>query len=271
MNQTKDNLEKLRQERKEWLAKLEFYDAFCSLYIDNNSEEFESAIASPDKLLTEMDRNGVSRAVVWHGNTGMVGAAYANDELAKGLQGYSERLTGVWSILPEQCHELPDAEHLFTAMKENNISALTLFPTWHRWIPNKLTIGRLMEAVTERRVPVYLPLGNGDGWRWIYDFMKEFPNATTIVASLGLWGADRNLRPLLENYPNLHAELSQYWVPEGITDMAKTYGAEKLLYGSGMPKMGFGSNMFSIINLQLPTGDIEKIASGNIKRLLGWN
>ena len=269
---TSESLDKKRAARKEWLSKLEFFDAYCGLYIDNNSEDFESAIASPVKLLAEMDRNGVSRAVVYHGNTGMVGAAYANNELAEGIRSHADRLTGIWSILPEQCHELPDVEHIFVAMKENNIGALTLFPTWHRWIPNKLTIGRLMEAVTERKVPVYLPLCNGEGgWKWVYDFMKEFPKATTIVTTLGLWGSDRNLRPLLENYPNLHAEMSQYWVPEGITDMAKIYGADKLLYGSGMPKMGFGSTMLSIVNLQLPEGDIEKIASGNIKRLLAWN
>ena len=53
--------------------------------------------------------------------------------------------------------------------------------------------------------------------------------------------------------------------------MAKIYGADRLLYGSGMPKMGFGSTMLSIVNLQLPEGEIEKIASGNIKRLLAWN
>ena len=43
------------------------------------------------------------------------------------------------------------------------------------------------------------------------------------------------------------------------------------LYGSAMPRMGFGSTMLSIVNLQLPEGDIEKIASGDIKRLLAWN
>ena len=125
---------------------------------------------------------------------------------------------------------------------------------------------------------------------YAFDWMKPFQSITLSMALLiaatmsstdsasvfsilrtnGI-GLKRNLRPLLENYPNLHAEMSQYWVPEGITDMAKIYGADKLLYGSGMPKMGFGSTMLSIVNLQLPEGDIEKIASGNIKRLLAWN
>lgn len=258
-----------RECRRNWLNKLEFFDAYCQLLTPLNALP-KPPFDSPLSLLAEMDRNGVARALVHHGNAPDVGAVAANAELAAAIRPFADRLTGIWSILPSQCDEIPAPDKLFVSMVRNNIGALTLLPLAHRWQPCRLTIGKLMDAAAERQVPVILPSRMMNGWSGIYAFMKEFPRATVIISQLGLWGSDRNVRPLFENYAGVHLELGEYWVPEGIRDLADRYGAERLLYGSDIPSYGFGSTMFLLINSQLPRNDISAIASGNLKRLLAW-
>ena len=81
-------------------------------------------------------------------------------------------------------------------------------------------------------------------------------------------GTDRNIRPLLENYPNFYFELMGYWVPEGIYDLAEKYGAERIIYGSGFPQMDQGSPMLQLKQSRLDNEAIAKIAGGNLVNIL---
>lgn len=219
------------------------------------------------ELIAEMDRNGVDKALVRHGNMGIDGAVVANRELSIMLSEAADRLYGVWGILPEQCDELPAGQAFFDAMRENNIKALTLMPDDHRYQACRLTIGKIMDEAAERKIPVLLH-GLKGSWKAIYDFMKEFPDIYAIVGAGHKWGSDRNIRPLLENYRNLSVELAGYWVPEGVRDLAEKYGAERILYGSGFPAYGHGSPMLQIKQSGLNSSDIAKIAGLNLAKLV---
>lgn len=219
------------------------------------------------ELLAEMDRNGVDRALVRHNETDGWGPVISNQDLADLLRSdESGRLVGVWSILPDQCGELPAGAEFFAQMKKNRIKALTLSPAAHHYVPCRLTLGRLLDEATERRVPVLLH--SCGAWREIYDFLKEFPNLHAII-NLGFrWGSDRYCRPLLENYPNCRADIAGYWVPEGIRELAKTYGADRLLYGSGFPNCNHGSAMLQIRHSGLDDDATRAVAGGNLAKML---
>ena len=220
------------------------------------------------ELLKEMDRNGVDKALVRHGNMAAAGAVIANREINSMLkEAAGDRLYGVWGILPQQCSELPAGDELFAAMKLNNIKAFTLMPDDHRYVACRLTIGKLMDEAAERKIPVLLH-GLKGGWKAVYDFMKEFPHIYAIVSAGHKWGSDRNIRPLLENYKNLYVELAGYWVPEGVRDLVEIYGSDRILYGSGFPTYGHGSTMLQIRQSGLNSEDIAKIAGLNMARLI---
>jgi len=243
-----------------------FFDANCQVGLPMNGG---AATATIPALLAEMDRNGVDRALVRHINVDPDGAVVTNEELALMLanEDPAARLCGVWCILPEQCHELPPPDEFFAAMKRRRIGALTLSPGAHRWVPSRLCIGKLMDAAAERRVPVILP-NYSSRWSDLYLFMADFPRNTCILANTGRWGADRAIRPLLEHYEHFHVELSTYWVPEGIKDLAELYGPERLLYGSGFPELNHGSTMLSIRHANIADAWSRLIAGGNLARLL---
>ena len=242
-----------------------FYDCNAAIGLPMNGG---ACAADAKAMLTEMDYAGVDKALVRYINTD-IASAYSNAYLAELLkEDKAERLTGVWTILPSQCRELLGPDEFFGAFKANRIGAVTLYPVEHRYVPCRLTLGRILDAAAERKVPVLL---NGFAGRWeaLYNFMKEFPRLTCIyVEKGGKWGSDRNIRPLLENYSGFHFETAGYWVPEGIADLANEYGAERIIYGSNFPKYNQGNGMLQLKYSGLPAEKVALIAGKNLENLL---
>ena len=245
------------------MNELMFFDVNCRIGNANNTPGPGVA-----ELLSEMDTCGVDRALVRHRNIAF-GALSSNRDLADRLnEDLSGRLTGVWCILPDQCDELPEPDEFFSCMKEKRIGALTLSPFEHRYMPCRLSLGRIMAAAAERRIPVLLDAFAGK-WAELYSFLEAFPkNICIYLESVGKWGSDRRIRPLLEHYENFYFETSGYWVPEGIRDLAEKYGAERILYGSNFPHYQHGCGMLQLKQSGLNDGDIAKIAGGNLETLL---
>ena len=242
-----------------------FFDADCQIGSGPNS----GVGPTVREFLDEMDEYGIDRALVRHINAPMVGALESNRDLAELLKDDEKgRLTGVWSILPSQCSELPEPDEFFRQMKENRIGALILYPYDHRYVPCRLTLGKIMDAARERRIPVLVNTFSGQ-WRDLYAFAAEFPqNILILCDTYGKWGHDRWVRPLLETYPGFHYGMTGYWVPEGIRDLAETYGAERFLYSSGYPRYIQGSGMLQLKYSGLRKKAVEMIAGGNLTRLL---
>ena len=243
------------------MKELMFFDANCSL----GKNEYGRGVHK-DELLKDLDYFGIDKALV-RCSIRFQNPCYTNQYIADAVKD-EPRLTGVWCILPEQCDELAPPDTFFDLMGANGIRAITLLPEEHRYVPNRLTIGRYMDAAAERKVPVLLEGFNGR-WKEMYDFIASFPK--NIFLSMGAsakWGTDRNVRPLLENYPGFHFELMGYWIPEGIYDLAEKYGAERIIYGSGFPRMDQGSPMLQLKQSNLDAESMAKIAGGNLENLL---
>ena len=241
-----------------------FFDACCRI-----GDTMERQYPGIPELLNDMDRLGIDRALVQHNALGTMGAENANAALVKMLkeQDPGKRLEGVWCILPSQCGELPEPDAFFHTMKENGIRAVTLDPFGHRYIPCRITLGKYLDEAVKRRIPVMLGAFAGK-WEALYTFLKEFPDLLCVVHGGDKWGNDRYIRPLLEAYPGVRVELSGYWAPEGIADLAGIYGAERLLYGSGFPRYNQGSSMLQLKQSGLPDGDIALIAGKNLENML---
>lgn len=246
---------------------LPFFDANCALGAPmNGGANFAAGVA---ELLAEMDRMGVERALVRYNNMEN-GAAFANDRIAELLaDDAGHRLLGVWHILPEQCDELPHGDAFFNAMEHKRIAALSHLAAPECWVPCRLTIGPIMDAARERRIPFITSHRNySDSWAGLYRFIQEFPDNIFIVIPDSLWGVDRQIRPLIENFPNVYLETSTFWLPEGLRDIALQYGARRIVYGSGFPQYNQGSMMSVIRNLELEEADKRLVASGNLERIL---
>jgi uncharacterized protein len=243
---------------------MEFFD--CNCYIGLPTNKIQQPVRTADELLAHMDRSGIGKALVWHVAQRDASVEIGNDLLAKAIAPHRGRLAGTWTILPTSTRELPPPGEFFKLMKKHNIRALRAFPNGgHNYLLCRESVGGYLDKACAAGVPL---LVSGLDWRTLYDLMRDFPKLTCILCNVGLWGPDRWFRPLVENYPNFHVEISSYVLAGGIADFVKTYGAKRLLFGTAFPEMEHGGMMLTLRHAEISEKDKAAVAGGNMERIL---
>ncbi len=242
-----------------------FFD--CNAFFGLPARRPLAPVCTAELLLEEMDVAGVDRALVWHIAQHDVAPQTGNTMLSAGIAPY-QRLTGCWTVLPNQCHEFPEAPELFRQMRETRVVALRAYPDSHRYLLNEVSMGQLLGAMAERRIPLLLSVRRGCTWPTVYGLMSAFPNLTCVVCDHGCWGEDRAFRALLERYPNFYVDTAQYLLDGGIEAFVDDYGPDHLLFGSGFPESHFGGMMMALRHAQIASAAKEAIAHGNLERLI---
>lgn len=244
---------------------MRFFD--CNVYYGLPSVRPVNPVATVQMLLNAMDRAGVDKALVWHIAQHDHAPRDGNALLTEGIAAHP-RLYGCWTILPNQGREFPKPKVFFSQMKAANIWALRVFPATHRFLLNAVSMGDILTAMVDARVPLILSVQRGAGWRDIYQLMAEFPELVCVVCDHGCWGEDRMFRPLLERYPHFYIDTARYLLDGGIESLVTDYGPNRLLFGSGFPDSYFGGMMMALKHARIPEEARSAIAYGNLDRIL---
>jgi hypothetical protein len=244
---------------------MRFFD--CNAYFGLPSRRPLAPIPDAGSLLSEMDYCGVEKALVWHIAQHDGAPQPGNELLAEGIRPHS-RLLGCWSILPNQAHEFPSPAVFFDQMRQARVKALRAFPVSHHFLLNAVAMGSWLEAMVEFRLPLLLSVARGANWDIAYALLAEFPDLVCVICDHGCWGEDRRFRPLVEGYPHVYVDTSQYLLDGGIEAFVADYGAERMLYGSGFPESYHGGMMLALKHAQIPEEAKTAIAGGNLERIL---
>jgi len=245
---------------------MKFFDCNAFLGLPARREAYPP-VETAAELLIEMDFCGVERALTWHIAQVDSSPQTGNELMTKAIQ-RQPRLAGCWTILPNQAHEFPPFEAFQEAMRAGRIAALRTFPLDHHFLLNKVAMGAWLEPMAAHKVPLLLSVARGANWDIVYSLMAEFPDLVCVVCDHGCWGEDRRFRPLIERYPNLYVDTSNYLLDGGIEAFVKDYGHGRMLYGSGFPALHFGGMMLAIRHAQISDEAKEAIAGKNLERIL---
>lgn len=219
-----------------------------------------------EDLISEMNFCGVDEAFVYHQGMYENDPTYGNKRVIEEVGGYSERLHATWTILPPITETQYAPEVLIPEMQKNSVKALRAYPIRNRYFLDRVTMGELLDVLVEKKIPLYL--SPQDGWQYIFDCLKEFPDLTVILTNYGLWGSDRFFYPLIKNYKNVYIDTSDYQVINGINDFCSKFGDERLLFGSNFPMDNYGGPIATLLSAPISMTSVEKIASGNIERIM---
>lgn len=245
--------------------KFEFIDVNAFLGLPT-VRTFKSPATAPE-LLAEMDGAGISKSVAWHIAQHDYAPSEGNRLLTEAITG-EDRLYGCWTILPPQTGEIV-RDGFFDEMKRNRIVALRAFPKPHNYLMNTITIGSLMDQLFQRRIPLLISLTRGFTWEQVHAFLKEFPFAHCVICDIGVWGVDRFTWPLLDACPNVFLETSMLSIEDGGLEAGvKRFGAERYLFGTGFPERYAQASVLQLLHAEISDADKEKIASGNLKRIM---
>ena len=245
---------------------MNFFDCNAFIGLPARREIYPPA-PTAQSILVEMDFCGVERALVWHVAQFDAAPQLGNDLLAQVIHPHS-RLTGCWSVLPNQAHEFPPFDQFLSAMRQARVSTLRLFPLDHHFLLNRVSMGSWLEPMVTHRLPLFLSVARGASWDIVYALLSEFPDLVCVVCDHGCWGEDRRFRPLVERYPNFYVDTSQYLLDGGIEAFVSDYGAGRMLYGSSFPSLHFGGMMLALKHARIPEAAKDAIAGKNLERIL---
>lgn len=220
-----------------------------------------------EDLIKEMERVGIAGALVYHGLAKVYSPLYGNNLLLEELKN-SNRLFGCWVLLPSGTGDFPDVDEvIIPQMKENNIVAAKIFPKTHFYIPDEMTIGPLLTALEKANIPLLIErdeikLGE------LKDIL-ELHSGLNVIYQGGFWGDERYIFPIMDKYKNIHIDFSCLQSNEILEVAYERYGAERLIFGSGMPAKSVGAARTFIDYARIPLEAKLLVAGGNFIRLTG--
>ena len=220
-----------------------------------------------EELLAEMDYNGIDEAVVYNVSMIESGILHGNRFFLDRKENYTGRLHGTIVVAPPFFDESFRTDALRRTIKKYDLFGVRANPKANRYMFDAVTMKETAEMLIEEKIPVYL--SPDCGWEEIFGIMKEFPALTAIVTNYGLWGSDGYVYPLAKAYENLYFDTSDFQETSGIEAFVNSFGSDKLLFGTNFPMDNMGGPMATLLGANIPLEDKEKIAYGNIERLLG--
>jgi predicted TIM-barrel fold metal-dependent hydrolase len=220
-----------------------------------------------------MDYCGIQEALVFHSLALFTEARLGNTRLVEEIEGQS-RLYPCWVILPPSTGEIAVPQALVEELETYDVRAVRMFP--RRIGPlREFLYGELLETLAAHRVPLMVDYElvhysahqrevDWEGLRW---GLESYPDLPFILPRIGQ-GVDRVLLPLMERYGNLYIEISYYIGHGGLRRLSQMVGAERLLFGTGMPLYAPGPAITLLTYSGLDERAQWLIGGGNLRRLL---
>jgi len=163
--------------------------------------------------------------------------------------------------------ELPDADGLIRMLKLHRVSAVKVYPGKGAYPFDKFYAGKLLEILNEFRIPLLV--------EWdelnipsLPEVTADFPDIPFILLFAG-FRKSRMMYPLLEKRKNIFFDTSRFADYKILEEIVKLFGAERILFGSGMPCFNPGPAITLLCLADIPEIDKKQILSGNWKRMEG--
>lgn len=243
-------IEPYLQEVADWHV----FDA--NAYVGRSGVYGELALSAPE-LLAEMDRFGISRALVSHFAAAEYDASEGNRALAEVA---NHRLVPCWV-------SLPDADSIKELEKRRPAAVRLYFGTSrHNFSPAPWCSGELCAFLQARRVLTLIALED-IGWEALATLLGNFPELRVLVVEPG-YRADRYLFPLLSRFPNLYFESSTYVAHRQLESFVERFGSRQIVFGSRLPLYTPGAALTVLATAQISERDKRAIASGNLQGLM---
>jgi predicted TIM-barrel fold metal-dependent hydrolase len=257
------------------MSDLAFFD--CNCYIGKTAKPAPLAFSSAEALLEDMDYYRIEQAVVTHAAARDYAPAVGNAAVLTELAGH-ERLLPCW-VVPAHADPLgrPAAE-VVAEMLARGVRVARMFPpspapysldAWAR--------SDYFAALEAHRIPLLLTrsdlarhpddMTQGFSADNIYVLCKAFPHLPIIIVRFN-YTYTRIAFALLRECPNLYLELSYFTIHRGVELFTRSFGAERLIFGTGTPVNNPGTALMLVRYANISDEERRLIAGDNLRRLL---
>lgn len=255
-------------------------DAFCCL------GRFQRPI-TPDftghdaaSLIEEMEHKGIAEAIVHHSIARLSHPIDGNEQVMRLIAG-QPRLHACWALLSRASREYPSFEAYVEGAIRAGVRCFGVFPRLGAYpLGNDTSLREFVRAGTfglleDRRLPVFLdfganPAGGTDDtdWEALRFLLAAHPKLPVILCEYRMRGGSRLLPGVMDDHPNLYLETSGLWNYMAVEQVARQWGAGRLVFGSRSPLRSVGLALGMVTMSALPASDRALVLAGNIRRLM---
>jgi hypothetical protein len=248
------------------IKKLDLFDANCMLGpLVAPKEGFPQTTA---ELLEVMDSFGIAEVLVYASESKEYHPAYGNSALLEAIA-HVDRIHAMWVMMPSHTTEFPDEQQLVEEMLSRGVKAARIFPgpDRHNISLKEWCSGNLLRSLERKAIPLFIDLDQLD-WDAVHELCNTYSKLPLVLTNVG-YRSDRFLYPLWEKFNNLHIELSHYFGHRAIETLTDRFGAQRLLFGTGLPYYTPASAIGMLSYAKISESDKRQIAGDNLRHLLG--
>jgi predicted TIM-barrel fold metal-dependent hydrolase len=234
------------------------------LFKQSSSARILETGLSTEQIIDCMDRAGVQTLMLsaWHRPGQWV---HHNDDVAEMVSHYPDRFVGVAAVNLEKPVEA--VRELQRAVKELGFKALRIVPwLWNRPPNDKLYFPLYVKCV-ELDIPFCTQVGHtgplmpsetGRPIPYLDEVALTFPELTIVGGHIGYPWTDEMIG-LAWKHENVYIDTSAYlprYYPPQLIHYIKTYGQDKVLFGTNFPQLSLEKCVEQVKEIGLPE-DIE--------------
>jgi len=219
-----------------------------------------------ENILGAMDRFRIAEALVYHACGDETHPAVGNRLLLEATAD-EPRLHPCLTILPPATDEFPPPDRHLPQLVEQGVRAVRMSPTDHAYRFATATCAELFEQLQAMRMPLFVDMSRFSDWAAIDEVAGDFPQLRLVLVSFS-YGHTRQAYPVLHRREHIYLEIHGYELHNGLEHFIPRFGAERLLFGSGIPEFTPASTMTMLACACISAADKHKIARDNLVKLL---
>ncbi|MHB1005024.1 MAG: amidohydrolase family protein [Chloroflexota bacterium] len=235
------------------------------------------SFSSVADLLVNMDYYRITQAVVTHTAAARYDAGTGNSELMDMVTS-GERLFPCWVVPAHPLPDGPSGGQIVEQMLARGVRVARMYPpgrspyTYEPWARSDS-----FDALNAHRVPLLLTdsdlgkfpddISQGFSAENVYYLCHTFPDLPVIIVRFNYQNLRLGLQ-LLAECPNLYLEISYFTTHRGVELVTKKVGAERLIFGTGMPVTNPAVALTSVLYANTSEEEKRLVAVGNFRRLI---
>ncbi len=258
-------------------------DAHCHIYpekiaakavngTDNFYGEHSVGTGTVDDLIEREQKAGIDKFVVQSVATTPHQVSRINHFIADEVSSKPEILTGLGTLHPDSSDIKGDIDELIAL----GLKGVKLHPDIQAFKLDDYRCLKIYEICEEKGLPLLIHTGD-----YRYDFSNPnrmlpildiYTNLTIVGAHLGGWSIYDEAAEKYKDYKNFYVDCSSsfyYLKPEKAKEIIRTYGAERVLFGTDYPMWEAKTELEYFLSLGLEDWENRCILNMNAKKIFG--
>ena len=241
---------------------MKFKDANCAYYAYRPEGIYAATFEEVKKVC---DENFIESCAWYNGTGGGQSVRAANEETIR----HCKECGGVpiLRLLPpsfgKESYSREELEHL--AKVEG--AAFRIWPKKDATPIAEWLYGWMIDVLEEAKAPLLVSVWEYEDLSPLAEFKARHPELVLILTNTNQW-LNRQYIAMIKNFPNVYMETSNTIEYYGLESMAAEIGADKILFGTGMPDKEPYDRMYQMLYCELPEDQIELIAYKNFERIM---